>query len=548
MFGRLKNLFRKRAQEEPVAETATAAFPPREFHPGYTPGARPGAAAASPATGAAGTPQPATGDSIRILLKPVLLRLPDALKARVRQPPTGPVQISIPLQKVLAQLAHGSVKMSFGELRLASPAGVFMDVSDQDQTPVELPLPEIIPQLRPEQLPRRAAQVRVEVPEDVSGIFGPKGQPLTSVRRSAAPARASAAAAPPQVAPPSAPAREPESLIRPIAPLPRPPIKPSSPLPAPDELKPPPEAAAPAPQPPPESMEQMIVPLARVAGAWPSAITQALGELSEATVSLPADELEASLKRGRILFTWKRIRSLINPPPSPSAAQALDETQLELPLPVIAPLFMAYKRPVAAQKKYAITEHIPDIFTAKGMAPSEQAQVAAPVMPEAPAGPTIPMPALVAPVRPSLAPPAPPAAPAPAAAPPPPQEIGEVFGQPGRKNWTPSEIVEKTSALQGVAGALIAMQDGLLVAGHLPPGLNSETIAAFLPQMFSRVMQYNKELKFGEANNLTVIVDDVALKIVKTGGVFFTVLGRAGESLPEPQLSIVAAQLGPQNK
>jgi len=130
----------------------------------------------------------------------------------------------------------------------------------------------------------------------------------------------------------------------------------------------------------------------------------------------------------------------------------------------------------------------------------------------------------------------------------PPREIGEVFGQPGRKNWTPSEIVQKTSTLKGVAGALIAMQDGLLVAGHLPPGLNSETIAAFLPQMHSRMAQYSKELKFGEANNLTLIMDDVPLKIFKTGGVFFTVLGRPGESLPEPHLNIVAAQLGPQNK
>jgi len=130
----------------------------------------------------------------------------------------------------------------------------------------------------------------------------------------------------------------------------------------------------------------------------------------------------------------------------------------------------------------------------------------------------------------------------------PPREIGEVFGQPGRKNWTPSEIVQKTSALRGVAGALIAMQDGLLVAGHLPPGLNAETIAAFLPQMHSRMTQYSKELKFGEANNLTLIVDDVPLKIFKTGGVFFTVLGRPGESLPDPHLNIVAAQLGPQSK
>jgi predicted regulator of Ras-like GTPase activity (Roadblock/LC7/MglB family) len=144
--------------------------------------------------------------------------------------------------------------------------------------------------------------------------------------------------------------------------------------------------------------------------------------------------------------------------------------------------------------------------------------------------------------------PAVPAAPAFTTAPVAPQEIGEVFGQPGRKNWTPSEIVHKTSALRGVAGALIAMQDGLLVAGHLPPGLNAETIAAFLPQMHSRMTQYSKELKFGEANNLTLVVDDVALKIFKTGGVFFTVLGRPGEPLPEPHLKIVAAQLGPQNK
>jgi len=108
--------------------------------------------------------------------------------------------------------------------------------------------------------------------------------------------------------------------------------------------------------------------------------------------------------------------------------------------------------------------------------------------------------------------------------------------------------VQKTSALRGVAGALIAMQDGLLVAGHLPPGLNAETIAAFLPQMHSRMTQYSKELKFGEANNLTLIMDDVPLKIFKTGGVFFTVLGRPGESLPESHLTIVAAQLGPQSK
>jgi hypothetical protein len=62
------------------------------------------------------------------------------------------------------------------------------------------------------------------------------------------------------------------------------------------------------------------------------------------------------------------------------------------------------------------------------------------------------------------------------------------------------------------------------------------------------MLQYTKELKFGEANNLTIIVENVPLKTFKVGGVYFAVLGRDGEPLPEPHLSIVAAQLGPPTK
>jgi len=305
------------------------------------------------------------------------------------------------------------------------------------------------------------------------------------------------------------------------------------------------------PQPAAAPVETLIVPLTQLTGAWPNAINQALADLPDATVALPTDELVQALKRGKIAFPWKRIRSWITPPLPPTTTSVLDDTTLELPLPVIAPLFLAQRRPGPSQKKYTITEHIPDVFAGRGREPSAQVQVAAPITPSRPSvpdAPAIAMPSAPAPrpARPVSAPPA--AAPAVATAPLAPREIGEVFGQPGRKNWTPSEIVQKASGLRGVAGALIAMQDGLLVAGYLPPGLNAEVIAAFLPQMHSRMAQYSKELKLGEANNLTLIMDDVPLKIFKTGGVFFTVLGRPGESLPEPHLKIVAAQLGPQNK
>ena len=92
------------------------------------------------------------------------------------------------------------------------------------------------------------------------------------------------------------------------------------------------------------------------------------------------------------------------------------------------------------------------------------------------------------------------------------------------------------------------MQDGLLIAAQLPPGLNGETIAAFLPQMFSRMMQYSKELKFGEADNITFIIDRVPLQIYRTGGVYFAALGRAHEPLPELPLRLIASHLGPQSK
>jgi len=518
------------------------------------------------------------------------------LKARVRQPPVGGVQISIPLQKVLTQLHQGSVKISFGELRQASPAGVFAELSDQDQTAVELPLAEILSQLKPEQLPRRAGQRKVEVPEAVSGLFDAKGQPLTSIRMGSASAKAPAAPAPVAPVPeaPIAPRPAPAVAFKVAMPKPPPtappvPIRPSQPLPSPAALRPTqavpaapvtpiadavaPAIAAPTPEPQPDALppDFLIVPLTRLTSGWPDAIKEALADLpdlpslSDATVALPKDELEQALKRGKIAFSWKRIRAWIMPAPPTTTASELDDTPLDLPLPVIAPLFLAQRRPAPPQKQYTIGDHIPDLFAGKGKVPSAQVQVAAPVTPSTPsrpAPPAIAMPSAPAP-RPAIpvsaplapaaraapaAPAAPAVAPVVATAPLPPREIGEVFGQPGRKNWTPSEIVQKTSALRGVAGALIAMQDGLLVAGHLPPGLNAETIAAFLPQMHSRMTQYSKELKFGEANNLTLIVDDVPLKIFKTGGVFFTVLGRPGESLPEPHLTIVAAQLGPQSK
>ena len=133
---------------------------------------------------------------------------------------------------------------------------------------------------------------------------------------------------------------------------------------------------------------------------------------------------------------------------------------------------------------------------------------------------------------------------APAAAGEAPLSFGDVFGQPQKTEWTMQEIVELTSTLRGVAGALVTTVDGLPVAFHLPPNLSGNAMAAFIPQMYTRITQYTRDLKLGDAKHLTIFVENVPLQIFKTGSVYFTALGKANENLPKPQLTAIAAALG----
>ena len=90
------------------------------------------------------------------------------------------------------------------------------------------------------------------------------------------------------------------------------------------------------------------------------------------------------------------------------------------------------------------------------------------------------------------------------------------------------------------------MQDGLLVANRVPPNLNGDMLAAFLPQLFGRLEQYAKELKWGNIRSLNFEVDNMAVQIFNVGYVYFTVLGRAGEDLPLTSIKAVVAYLDQQ--
>ncbi len=278
------------------------------------------------------------------------------------------------------------------------------------------------------------------------------------------------------------------------------------------------------------ALVNLAVPLTVLAEGWPDSLRQEIvqSNLIDAKVALPLDMVEPALKRGRVVFTWRILRSWIKPMP-PATDSAHDDRELELPLRVIAPLFLSHQSSdTQSKRKVNVDPDIPDLFFGFPK-------------PETPARPAVATPANKVPdtnyyVWNDTS------------------EVARVDAaefkrkpSPGTafvtRCATPNEVVSRAAALDGVAGALIALPDGLMVASQIPPELNGDTLAAFLPQIFGKVSQCTKELRMGELNNLNFTVGNVPWKIFRVNAIFFAAFGRAGEPLPTAQLVSLAAEL-----
>jgi predicted regulator of Ras-like GTPase activity (Roadblock/LC7/MglB family) len=362
------------------------------------------------------------------------------------------------------------------------------------------------------------------------------------------------------------------SPITPKAPVPTP-VTPRVPTPSPaPKLPVPSPAAAAAPLAPPQpvlpgqeklSGETLVLGLTALAEAWPEAVRHEVVQLNlvDAKVALPTEHVEHALKTGRIAFSWKTLRSWIRPAPLPTVS-AHDGTVLELPLKIVAPLFLARKKEASTgQTKVSIDDDIPNLFF--GFPQGDGNGTPAPI--PASSGNTPP------PIRTS--------------------QTGRIerterTERPQRpqrpdhsekldtnyyvwddssdtvrfqaeevkqgpsagtrfvtKYATPNEVVSRAASLDGVAGALIALPDGLMVASRLPADLNGETLAAFLPHIFGKVSQCTKELRMGELNNLSFTVGNVPWKIFRVNAIFFAAFGRAGEAMSTSDLAALAGEL-----
>lgn len=543
------------------------------------------------------------GNALYVPLQGILNALPPELKSKVRQPEVGEMTVQLPLEKVLGQLSRGQVRLTFGELRQAVPA-VFSSDSGQDHAQISIPLNDVLSRMNPALLARRQ-QRRIEVPEEIRSPFGDQGQGLAF---SPAPARAAAPTQPrattslpttpipqqraytpqytPQVAPPTPPqhmpapsASQPISFQAPIARQPAPapmspvnpiapnPIAPSSIAPTPGAgpgyarpsagpaptiapsaalrslagmapAQPAPAAPAPAAAPAPKPIDEsacLFVAIGALAESWPESVRMEIGQLNIANekVALPLEIVEPGLKKGKIAVPWKTLRSWIRPA-QPASVSAHDGVTLELPIKVMFPLFLSRQKAGAGGKqKVAIDETIPNLFF--GFPGTEAAPAPAPSGLSHPVNKPIDTNYYTKSDVPTLS-----------------DTEMMAKGTPSteflKRCATPNEVVSRAAALDGVAGALIALPDGLMVANRLQADLNPDTLAAFLPQIFGKVSQCTKELRMGDLNNLNFTVGNVPWKIFRVNAIYFAAFGRPHEPLPTGQLAALAAELDRKNK
>jgi predicted regulator of Ras-like GTPase activity (Roadblock/LC7/MglB family) len=561
--GWLRGLLRRLDDDE-----ATAPQTPRALAVAAPPVTVAPAAAARPQTAPPASPAstmppaPAENpDELQLPLQSILAAMPMDLRAKVMQTPPAGMMIAVPLEKILTQLAFGSVKIAFGELRTAAP-GVFVNSGgEHDHKPVMLPLNEILTRLNPALLSRRSAQKQVEVTEDITGPFGVSGE---GVKISVAAKPTPSAAMPPlrmTTPPPFSFASRAITPATSATTPPPPPFMPHAPTPATSVVtprsngapKPVAPVSSPAPQIPVEPAD-ISAPLAALSENWPEGLRLEIRQpnLANARVLLPANLIEPALKRGRITFTWQNLRPLIKPTPPPASVH--DGTELELPLNVIAPLFFARQK-MAPRSRMAERPpaEIPNLFF--GFPQPETPQPKPFPQPETPQ--PKPPPARMPESQPTC----------PASKP-----VDAKLSDTNYYIWsdtaeaprvdeteykrsqrpatdfssryaTPNEIVARAMALPGVVGALVALPDGLKVASQIPSDLNADTLAAFLPQIFDRVGQSTRELRMGALNNFNFTVGNVPWKIFRVNAVYFAAFGRAGEALPTAQLAALAAEL-----
>jgi predicted regulator of Ras-like GTPase activity (Roadblock/LC7/MglB family) len=503
-------------------------------------------AAPRPAAPTAGSMQPIQRNEFLIFnVSEISAAWPDGVKREVQRLGAQNSKCLLPTAEIQEALKQGRVSYTWKQIsgRLQPALAPNTRISNEDAL-LELPIAAVASAFFTQTQGPNTNRPVVKPPSNIEPLF--HGGPAAPLQQQQAPPRTAPIQPPPQLR------LQQEAPLRSQAPIPAPALAQAAPRPA---------------APSGHSKGNVVFKISDVWANWPDELKAAVNKLkiSSAKVEVPFEWVEPGLRSGKIEFSWAEFCGWIQNCPAGAQGSAPAETRVSLPLSVLAPLCLRLSPPT--QRKAASLEHIPDVFgPTGGKAPEPQAddeeeeeeEEEAPIFQKGPA--------------PAAARPAPPPAPPRAPTPPPPpayspvmpgpmsaaataasagahaKNLAELFGEAGKRNWTPNEIVQRTSQLPGVGGALIALQDGLLVANCMPATWKSETIAAFLPQIFGRMSQYVKELSMGDLISVTVAVEQGTFQVYKAGIIYFAAAGKPDEGLPLAALNLIARELSRHTK
>ncbi len=150
MFGFVKKIFNRSESADSVVS-------------GKDPGTEaPASASASASADASG--HDALTQEIAIPLNEILDQFPDEAKSIIIGVPSSDVFVFLPRLRVTSQLAKGQVKLTVGEVRQLSPAGVFKNDVSQDEVFLVIPFPLIIQRLKAKNPPKESSRLGVITP------------------------------------------------------------------------------------------------------------------------------------------------------------------------------------------------------------------------------------------------------------------------------------------------------------------------------------------------------------------------------------------------
>ncbi len=316
-------------------------------------------------------------------------------------------------------------------------------------------------------------------------------------------------------------------------------------------------------RPPADIIPTMSLSLASICALLPAELrATASGPIpAHSRIEVPLEKVTDQLPRGAVRIPFGSLR-IGAPAGLFPRNEELDEQMIDLPLLDILAQVKPSRR--MHQKRIVISGDIPAVFGLAGSTPAdvsepaaEAVKIAAPVVERSvqavlePDEPTIPAtPALKFVLKEELAPIPEPAGqeaqPLALEIPPEPEEIE--IGTPAPvllPRLSPQAAVDAAMSVDGVAGALCATSDGLLIAGQMPAGVSLRTMAALLPGVLTRIGQYTATVQLGVLDAVTLTIDGARLEARRVAGISFAVLGNPGALVDAESVTHIAGRMGP---